>query len=138
MNNQAESNKLQLRLELIPLPVTDIDRAKAFYAGKIGFHVDHDVSPGEGMRLVQLTPPGSSCSIALGKGIGEFDTLQPGAIKGVHLVVDDIEMARKTLLDRGVAIADIMDMGGVKYASFADEDGNSWLLQEIPASMKMT
>jgi len=120
-----------MKLELIPIPVTDIDRAKTFYADNVGFNVDHDVTPANGVRIVQLTPPGSACSIVLGKGVGEFDIMQPGAVRGLHLVVDDIAVARETLLARGVGMGAIDDMGGIKYSAFSDPDGNTWTLQEI-------
>ena len=121
-----------MRLELVPVPVSDVDRAKAFYAEKIGFHVDLDVQPGNGMRVVQLTPPGSTCSIVIGTGMGEISAMQPGTMKAVHLVVDDINQAREELVNRGVQIGEVDDLGGIKYARFNDPDGNSWLLQEIP------
>jgi len=120
-----------MKLELIPIPVSDIDRGKTFYADKVGFNVDHDVTPADGVRIVQLTPPGSACSIVLGKGIGEFDMMQAGAVKGLHLVVDDIVTAREALVVRGVDMGEIDDMGGIKYAAFSDPDGNTWTLQEI-------
>ena len=124
---------MDMKLELVPIPVSDVDRAKAFYAEKVGFNVDHDVQPVEGMRIVQLTPPGSSCSIVIGTGMGEISAMQPGTIKALHLVVGDITEAREALADRGVAVGAIDDQGGIKYVSFSDPDGNSWLLQEIPA-----
>ena len=122
-----------MKLELIPIPVADIDRAKTFYAGHVGFRVDHDVTPTEGVRIVQLTPPGSACSIVLGKGVGEFDTMTPGAVKGIHLVVDNIVATRDALVQRGVSMGEVVDMGGIKYSVFADPDGNTWTLQEISA-----
>jgi predicted enzyme related to lactoylglutathione lyase len=117
-----------MRLELIPLLVADVDRSKAFYLEQVGFGLDHDVQPGNGMRVVQLTPPGSACSIAFGVGMTE-----PGAaaVKGLHLVVDDIEQTRELLVGRGVAVSEVSDMGGVRYAFFSDPDGNSWALQQI-------
>ena len=118
-----------MKLELVPVPVTDVDRSKAFYVEKVGFHADHDVQPGNGMRIVQLTPPGSACSIVIGTGFG-IDT-EPGSIKGLHLVVADINEARAALASRGVEVGAVDDMGGVKYVSFSDPDGNTWLLQEI-------
>jgi catechol 2,3-dioxygenase-like lactoylglutathione lyase family enzyme len=121
-----------MKLELVPLPVSEIDRSKSFYADKVGFNVDHDVQPGNGMRVVQLTPPGSSCSIVIGIGLGEMSEIPPGSVKGLHLVVDDIARSRDALLGRGVEVGDITDMGGILFARFADPDGNSWLLQEIP------
>src|SRR6478752_652931 len=120
---------MDLRLELIPLPSTDVDASKAFYVDRVGFHLDHDVEPGNGMRIVQLTPPGSSCSVVVGVGIGSPDA---GPVSGLHLVVDDIEAARAELTSRGVDVSGVDDMGGVKYAYFSDPDGNSWALQEIP------
>jgi len=122
---------MDMRLELIPLPSSDVDQSLAFYVDQVGFTLDHDVSPGNGMRIVQLTPPGSACSVVLGVG-----DPQAGPVKGLHLVVDDIEAARSELLGRGVDVSGVDDMGGVKYAYFADPDGNSWALQEIPASMR--
>ena len=126
---------MDMKLELVPLPVSDVDRAKAFYAERVGFTVDHDVTPSETMRVVQLTPPGSACSIVIGTGLGELSDRPPGSVKGLHLVVADIHTARETLADRGVDIGAVDDLGGVKYANFSDPDGNSWLLQEIPAAM---
>ncbi|HZS79621.1 MAG TPA: VOC family protein [Ktedonobacteraceae bacterium] len=122
---------MEMKLELVPLPVSDVDRAKTFYVEKVGFHLDHDVQPGNGMRIVQLTPPGSACSIVIGTGMGEISAMQPGAIKGLHLVVSDIHQARESLVSRGVEVSEVDDMGGVKYAYFRDPDGNSWELQEI-------
>lgn len=120
---------MEMRLELVPLPTTDVNRTKAFYVDQVGFDLDHDIEPGNGMRLVQLTPPGSACSIVVGVGMGE-----PGGppVQGLHLVVADIAAVREQLLARGVEVSEVNDMGGVKYAYFADPDGNSWALQEIP------
>ncbi|THG33556.1 glyoxalase [Naasia lichenicola] len=120
---------MDMRLELIPLPSADIARSKAFYAERVGFNLDHDVEPGNGMRIVQLTPPGSACSIVIGTGMLGSSA---SPVKGLHLVVDDLALVRSTLLDRGVEVSDISDMGGgVRYAYFSDPDGNSWALQEI-------
>ena len=127
---------MNMRLELVPIPVSNVDHAKAFYADKIGFHVDLDVQPGNGMRVVQFTPPGSACSIVIGTGMGEISAMQPGTVKAVHLVVDDINQAREALMSRGVQMGEVDDLGGVKYARFNDPDGNSWLLQEIPTNLK--
>lgn len=117
-----------MRLEVVPLPVTDVDASKRFYVDCVGFDLDHDVEPGNGLRIVQLTPPGSACSIVFGTGMGD-----PGAcrVKNLHLVVDDIEVARAALAARGVQPSEIDDMGGVKYCYFSDPDGNSWALQEL-------
>ncbi len=122
---------MEMKLELVPIPVSDIDRAKAFYVEMVGFHLDHDVQPGNGMRIVQLTPPGSACSIVVGTGMGGLS--EPGSSKGLHLVVADIKAAREALAGRGVAVSEIDDMGDIKYVYFSDPDGNSWLLQEIAA-----
>ena len=120
-------------LELIPVPVTDVDRAKAFYADQVGFHVDHDVEPSTGMRIVQLTPPGSACSILLSTGLADVSTMTPGSVKALHLVVRNVEQTRAALVRSGVAVGGIQVLGqGVKYARFEDPDGNSWLLQELP------
>ncbi len=121
---------MDMKLELVPLPTKDVDRAKAFYVDRVGFGLDHDVEPGNGMRVVQLTPPGSSCSIVV--GVGMVDPEDP-PVRGLHLVVADIVAVRAELVGRGVEVSDVNDMGGVKYAYFADPDGNSWALQEIPA-----
>ena len=127
---------MEMKLELVPIPVTDIERAKAFYVEQVGFHTDHDVQPADGMRIVQLTPPGSGCSILLSTGLGEISEMQPGTIKGLHLVVADINQAREELAGRGVAVGKVDDLGGVLYVHFSDPDGNSWLLQEIPPGVK--
>jgi catechol 2,3-dioxygenase-like lactoylglutathione lyase family enzyme len=116
-----------MRLELVPIPVTDVDRSKAFYAEQLGFTVDHDITPQPGMRILQLTPPGSACSILLSPGLGGL-TDRPGSVRGLHLVVKD-------LAGRGVAVGDVEDMGGVLYVWFSDPDGNTWALQEIPSGI---
>ena len=120
---------MEMKLELVPLPVTDVDRAKTFYVEQVGFHLDHDVQPRSGMRVVQLTPPGSACSIAFGTGFPDLP--EPGSIKGLHLVVANINQAREALVGRGVTVSEVYDLGGVLYAYFSDPDGNSWALQEI-------
>ena len=119
------------KLELVPIPVSDVDRAKAFYAEKAGFNEDLDHSAGDDFRVVQLTPPGSACSIAIGTGI--VDT-PPGSVQGLHLVVSDINGARAELTDRGVDVGEVQDLGGVLYAPFKDPDGNGWTLQQLPYS----
>jgi catechol 2,3-dioxygenase-like lactoylglutathione lyase family enzyme len=118
-------------LELVPVPVSDIDRAKTFYADRLGFHVDVDVRPADGVRVVQLTPPGSACSITLTTGIPSLD-MPVGTLRGLHLVVSDIEEARSALMERGAAVGSVEDNGGVLYAAFADPDGNTWTLQYKP------
>jgi predicted enzyme related to lactoylglutathione lyase len=122
----------EMRLELIPIPVSDVDRAKAWYIEKAGFNPEVDVQPTEGMRVIQLTPPGSACSILIGTGMPGITDVQPGSIKGLHLVVQNIEEARAALVARGTEVAEITDYGGVKYAWFSDPDGNTWGLQELP------
>ena len=124
---------MDMKLELVPIPVTDVDRAKAFYTEQLGFVADVDVRPAPGVRVVQLTPPGSACSIGLGTGLGAYDGREPGSVKALHLVVDDIETARAELVGRGVDVGPVEDVGGgVKYAGFSDPDGNTLTLQEMP------
>ena len=127
---------MDFKLEVIGLPVSDVDAAKAFYADLVGFHVDHDIRPGPGVRVVQLTPPGSACSVVLGEGIplGE-----PGTTKGCQLVVADIDAARELLAGRGVQISPVQQLGpdgapGSRFAFFSDPDGNGWSLQEVEPS----
>ncbi len=122
-----------MKLELVPVPVSDVDRAKAFYVEKAGFKLEVDVHPTDTMRVVQLTPPGSACSIVFGTGMGEITDMQPGSVKGLHLVVADIGEAREALVKRGLEVGEVWDVQGVKYAGFSDPDGNMWLLQEFPA-----
>ncbi|WP_324290608.1 VOC family protein [Arthrobacter sp. H14-L1] len=118
-----------MRLELVPLPSTDVDRSKAFYLDQVGFNLDHDIEPGNGMRVVQLTPPGSACSIVIGVGISDPDA---APVHGLHLVVEDLDAVRRTLLGNGIDVSEVSDMGGgVRYAYFNDPDGNSWALQQI-------
>lgn len=120
-----------LLLELVPVPVTDIERAKAFYEDRLGFRVDVDVNPTPGVRVVQLTPPGSACSITLTEGVDTLD-MPPGTLRGLHLVVADMEAARTGLIERGVEVGEVDDHGGVLFAYFADPDGNTWVLQHMP------
>ena len=121
----------QMRLELIPLPVSDVDRAISFYADKLGFTKDFDVQPTEGVRVVQLTPQGSGCSVGFGAGLDVYAG-EPGTVRGVHLVVEDLAAARAELVDRGVEVSEIHDFGGgVRGANFADPDGNTFELQEM-------
>jgi catechol 2,3-dioxygenase-like lactoylglutathione lyase family enzyme len=126
---------MRMRLELVPIPVSDVDRAKAFYTEQVGFNADLDERFGDSFRVVQLTPPGSACSICIGVGI--VDT-PPGSVKSLHLVVDDIHAARAELLERGVEISEVEDMSApgkptVSYAYFKDPDGNTWALQKLPS-----
>jgi len=124
---------MDMKLELVPMPVTDIDRAKTFYVDMVGFNADLDVQPTEGVRIVQLTPTGSACSIVLSTGLPALADMAPGTIKGLHLVVSDINHAREELVSRGVDVGEIDDSagGGVKYAHFSDPDGNTLVLQEM-------
>ncbi|MBF4574489.1 VOC family protein [Herbiconiux sp. VKM Ac-1786] len=118
------------KIELVFIPVTDVDRAKTFYVDQLGFHADHDQSPTPGIRFVQLTPPGSACSIAFGTGITE---MAPGTQKGVQIVVPDAAEARRHLLANGVACSEVVDEGWGLFVHFDDPDGNSWALQQLPA-----
>jgi catechol 2,3-dioxygenase-like lactoylglutathione lyase family enzyme len=127
-------------LEVVVVPVSDIDRAKSFYADKLGFHLDHDISFGEDVRIVQLTPPGSGCSVVIGKGA--VPAMPPGSIKGLQLVVPDITAARAELLARGLEVGEVQVMGenpqpvahpldNVGFLFFEDPDGNGWGIQQI-------
>jgi catechol 2,3-dioxygenase-like lactoylglutathione lyase family enzyme len=120
-----------MRLELVPIPVSDVDRAKAFYE-QAGFGNVHDTHVTETMRVVQLTPPGSSCAIVFGTGLGPITDMVPGSIKGLHLVVEDMAATREALIGRGLELSEVDDMGGVLYSYFSDPDGNMWALQEWP------
>jgi catechol 2,3-dioxygenase-like lactoylglutathione lyase family enzyme len=123
---------VNMKLELVPVPVSDVDAAKDFYVEKVGFAEDLDVRPRPGMRVVQLTPAGSACSIVIGTGMPQI-AMDPGSIRGLHLVVGDVSEAREALTAQGVELSDIEDQGqGVKYAWFSDPDGNTWTLQEMP------
>jgi predicted enzyme related to lactoylglutathione lyase len=117
------------KLELVAVPVSDVDRAKAFYVDKAGFNADHDHRVSDDVRFVQLTPPGSPCSIALGKGIVDA---QPGTVQGLQLVVSDIEVARAELVGRGVVVSEIQDFPWGRFVFFGDPDGNGWSVQQIP------
>jgi predicted enzyme related to lactoylglutathione lyase len=122
---------MQMKMELIPLPVSDVDLAIAFYADRLGFTKDFDVQPSEGVRVVQLTPEGSGCSVGFGSGL-EVYAGEPGCIRGIHLVVADITAARDELIGRGVEVGAIKDFGGgVRGCDFSDPDGNSFELQEM-------
>jgi predicted enzyme related to lactoylglutathione lyase len=120
---------VNLKLELIAVPVSDADRAKAFYADQVGFAVDHDHAVKEGLRFIQLTPAGSGCSIAIGEGVTE---MEPGSLEGLQLVVDDVEAARNELAGRGVEVSEIEDFPWGRFVFFSDPDGNRWAVQQIP------
>ena len=135
-NKENKTAVPDMKLELVPVPVSDVDRSKAFYVEKVGFNLDLDVQPGNGIRVVQLTPPGSSCSIVIGTGLGEISEMQPGTVKALHLVVADIIKVREFLAGRGVDVGEVDEHpGGIKYVHFSDPDGNTWLLQEIPPDL---
>src|SRR5260221_4360329 len=125
--------QMDMKLELVPVPVSDVDRAKVFYVEKVGLQGYEDVQPGNGMRVVQLTPPGSACSIVIGTGMGEISEMRPGTVKGLHLVVADIHKAREALASRGVEVGEVDDLGGIKYVHFSDPDGHTLALQAMPA-----
>ncbi len=120
---------MDLRLELVAVPVSDVDRAKAFYDEQAGFNVDHDHEVSDEVRFVQLTPPGSACSITIGKGVTDAE---PGSVQGLQLVVDDIEAAREELTGRGVETGDVQDFPWGRFLFFSDPDGNRWAVQQIP------
>ncbi len=127
---------MELRLEVVQVPVADVDRARDFYSEQLGFAVDHDTEPAEGMRVVQLTPPGSACSIVIGTGL---NGMEPGSIEGLQLVVTDMLATHAELAARGVELGEIQWLGHkdrpesrFAHSSFADPDGNRWVLQELP------
>jgi predicted enzyme related to lactoylglutathione lyase len=120
---------MDFKLELVSVPVTDVDRAKAFYTEKAGFNADHDHKVSDELRFVQLTPPGSACSIAIGRGI---TTAKPGSVEGLQMVVSDIEAAHAELKRRGADVSDIHDLDWGRFVFFSDPDGNKWAVQQIP------
>ena len=117
------------KIELVAVPVTDVDRAKAFYTDRVGFDLDHDHTVSDDIRFVQLTPPGSACSIAIGKGIVDAE---PGSAAGLQLVVSSAEAARRELLDRGVEVGEVQRFPWGSFVFFRDPDGNRWSVQELP------
>ena len=136
----ATDTNMPWTLEVVVVPVADVDRARAFYTDRVGFHVDHDTAVSTEMRIVQLTPPGSGCSIVIGTGVG--GSMKPGLLKGLQLVVPDVERARSELADRGVDVSDVQVLGenaapaahpldNVGFCYFDDPDGNSWAVQQI-------
>jgi catechol 2,3-dioxygenase-like lactoylglutathione lyase family enzyme len=120
---------MEMKLELVAVPVSDVDRAKAFYTEQLGFNADHDIPVDENIRFVQLTPPGSACSIALGTGIVETE---PGSLAGLQMVVASAEQAHAELAGRGVEVSEVQEFPWGRFVFFADPDGNRWALQEIP------
>ncbi|MDC9824447.1 glyoxalase superfamily protein [Devosia sp. ZB163] len=119
---------MDMKLELVAVPVSDVDRAKSFYVDRVGFNADHDHRVSDDIRFVQLTPPGSACSIALGKGI---TNAQPGSVEGLQLVVSDVDAARAELSGRGVDVGEVQDFPWGRFIFFADPDGNRWAIQEM-------
>jgi len=120
---------VDFRLELVAVPVSDVDRAKAFYSERAGFNADVDVTVREGLRFVQLTPPGSACSIVIGTGITD---MRPGSVRGLQLVVSDIHAARAELIGRGVEVGDVDVQPWGSFVYFSDPDGNGWAVQQVP------
>jgi catechol 2,3-dioxygenase-like lactoylglutathione lyase family enzyme len=125
----------EMKLELVPVPVADVDRARAFYE-RAGFDLGVDTRMSDTMRVVQFTPPGSACTIVFGTGMPGISDMRPGSLQGLHLVVDDINEARVALIERGVEVEEVLDFSQVKYAQFRDPDGNLWLLQEFPPELR--
>jgi len=117
------------KLELVAIPVSDVDRAKAFYVDRVGFNADHDHHVSDDLRFVQLTPPGSACSIAIGQGVTDA---APGSVQGMQLVVDDADAARSELLERGVEVGEVQEFPWGRFVFFADPDGNRWSVQQLP------
>ena len=127
---------MDLKLEVVPIPVSDVDAAKAFYTEQVGFKLDHDIRPSEGMRVVQMTPPGSACSVVIGEGL---PLGAPGSVKGVQLVVEDIDAVREEFAGRGIGVSDVQQLGpegspGSRFLFFEDPDGNTWAVQELKRS----
>jgi predicted enzyme related to lactoylglutathione lyase len=122
-------NTMDWKLELVILPVSDVDRAKAFYTQQVGFNADHDQTVSADLRFVQLTPRGSGCSIAIGKGI---TNAAPGSVQGLQMVVSDIEIAHADLVARGAPVSDVEDLAWGRFVYFSDPDGNRWSVQQLP------
>lgn len=120
---------MDMKIELIPIPVTDVDRAKKFYVEQVGFHEDYDVKVNDKMRFIQLTPPGSACSIVLGVGM---TTMKPGSVSAYQMVIADAQKAHDELKSRGVAVGDVQVMDWGSFVYFKDPDGNEWALQQLP------
>jgi catechol 2,3-dioxygenase-like lactoylglutathione lyase family enzyme len=123
---------MDMKLEVVPIPVSDVDAAKAFYTQQVGFRLDHDITPNPSMRVVQMTPPGSACSVVIGTGL---PLGAPGSVKGVQLVVEDLDAVRRALVERGVGVTPVQQLGpegapGSRFAFFDDPDGNTWAIQE--------
>jgi predicted enzyme related to lactoylglutathione lyase len=121
---------MEMRLEVVPVPVTDVDRAKAFYVDQVGFTPDHDHTVSPEIRFVQLTPPGSACSIVIGVGVA--GDMVPGSLRGLMVVIPDADAARAELAGRGVEVSDVVEQPWGRFVYFADPDGNTWQLQQLP------
>src|SRR3954466_4222337 len=128
-----ERKMIQMKLELIAVPVSDVDRAKAFYVDQVGFNADHDHKVNEQLRFVQLTPPGSACSIALTTGAHQ---MAPGSIEGLQVVIDDADAARTELAERGVEVSEVQDFPWGRFVFFSDPDGNGWALQALDSPLR--
>jgi predicted enzyme related to lactoylglutathione lyase len=126
---EREGETMDWKIELVAIPVTDVDRAKSFYVEQAGFNADHDHTVSDEIRFVQLTPPGSACSITIGKGVTDAP---PGSVQGMQMVVDDIEAAHAELAGRGVDVSDVQDFPWGRFVFFSDPDGNKWAVQQIP------
>ena len=122
------TGQVEMKLELVTVPVSDVDRAKAFYVEQAGFNADHDHTVSDEIRFVQLTPPGSACSISIGRGLSG---MAPGSLEGLQVVVDDVEAARAALAGRGVDVSDVTDFPWGRFVFFADPDGNRWAVQQV-------
>lgn len=127
--NVKEGLVMDMKLELVPVPVADVDVAIKFYTEQVGFSLDHDIPVSDDIRFVQLTPPGSACSIVLGKGITE---MKPGSQQGLQVVVDDVRKVRDMLVDKGVQASEVEDLDWGSFTYFSDPDGNSWAVQQMP------
>jgi predicted enzyme related to lactoylglutathione lyase len=123
----AMTGQVEMKLELVTVPVSDVDRAKAFYVEQAGFNADHDHTVSDDIRFVQLTPPGSACSISIGRGLSG---MAPGSLEGLQVVVDDVEAARAALAGRGVDVSEVTDFPWGRFVFFADPDGNRWAVQQ--------
>jgi len=120
---------MDFKLELIPVPVSDVEQAKAFYTERVGFTLDNDVTVKEGLRFIQLTPPGSACSISIGEGLTE---MAPGSLQGLQVVVVDADAAREELAGRGVEVSEVQEFPWGRFVFFSDPDGNGWAVQQLP------
>jgi predicted enzyme related to lactoylglutathione lyase len=129
-NHMKGRRTVDWKIELVAIPVSDVDRAKTFYTDKAGFNADHDHRVSNEVRFVQLTPPGSACSIAIGTGISQAE---PGSVQGMQIVVSDINAARAELVERGVEVSEVQEFDWGSFVFFSDPDGNGWAVQQIPA-----